>query len=131
MRALVFAPADAAFALLLLTVLVLVAVRGLMPLEAGSGFVIPGGVGVHPRGPGGVSRPAPEGRVHPHRADAGRLANGPEMDPAMAEAMVRFREDHGPYGRLSDLEWIAEMGPKRLRKIRPYLTVEEETWPTR
>lgn len=47
MRVPVFAPPDAAFALLLLTVLVLVAVRGLMPLEPGSGFVIPGGVGVY------------------------------------------------------------------------------------
>ena len=131
MRVPVFAPADAVLALLLLTVLVLVAVRGLMPMEAGSGFVMSAGMGVQPPGPGGVSPRAPEGRVHPHRADAGRLADGPEMDPAMAEAMVRFREDRGPFGRLSDLERIPEIGPKRLRKIRPYLTVEEETWPTR
>jgi len=127
----VFAPADAAFALLLLSVLVLGAVRGLMPMEAGSGFVMSAGVGVHPPGAGGVSRPAPEGRVNPNRADVRRLANVPGMDPAMAEAIVRFREDHGPFGRLSDLERIPEIGPKHLRKIRPYLSVEEETWPTR
>lgn len=107
MRVPVFAPADAAFALLLLSVLVLVAVPGLVPMEAGSGF------------------------VNPNRANARHLANVPGMDPAMAEAIVRFREDHGPFGRLSDLERIPEIGPKRLRKIRPYLTVEEETWPTR
>jgi hypothetical protein len=47
MRLPVFVPADAAFALLLLTALVLVAIRGLMPLEAGSGFVVSGGAGVH------------------------------------------------------------------------------------
>ena len=107
MRVPVFAPADAALALLLVSVLVLVAVRGLVPMEAGSG------------------------RVNPNRANAGRLANVPGMDPAMAEAIVRFREDHGPFGRLSDLERIPEIGPKHLRKIRPYLSVEEETWPTR
>lgn len=107
MRVPVFAPADAAFALLLVSVLVLVAVRGLVPMEAGSG------------------------RVNPNRANAGRLANVPGMDPAMAEAIVRFREDHGHFRRLSDLEQIPEIGPKRLRTIRPYLTVEEETWPTR
>jgi len=131
MRVPVFAPADAAFALLLLSVLVLGAVRGLMPMEAGSGFVMSAGVGVHPPGAGGVSRPAPEGRVNPNRADARRLADVPGMDPAMAEAIVRFREDDGPFGRLSDLERIPEIGPKHLRKIRPYLSVEEETWPTR
>lgn len=107
MRVPVFAPADAALALLLLSVLVLVAVWGLMPMEAGSG------------------------RVNPNRADAGRLADVPGMDPAMADAIVRFREDRSPFGRLSDLERIPEIGPKRLRKIRPYLSVEEETWPTR
>jgi len=107
MRVPVFAPADAAFALLLVSVLVLVAVRGLVPMEAGSG------------------------RVNPNRANAGRLANVPGMDPAMAEVIVRFREDHGHFRRLSDLEQIPEIGPKRLRKIRPYLSVEEETWPTR
>jgi hypothetical protein len=47
MRLPVFACADAVFSLLLLTILVLVAVRGLMLLEAGSGFVISGGVGVY------------------------------------------------------------------------------------
>ena len=131
MRVPVFAPADAALALLLLSVLILVAVWGLMPMEAGSGFVMSAGIGVHPPGPGGVSRPAPEGRVNPNRADAGRLADVPGMDPDMADAIVRFREDRSPFGRPSDLERIPEIGPKRLRKIRPYLSVEEETWPTR
>lgn len=74
MRVPVFAPADAALALLLLSVLVLIAVRGLGPMEAGSGFVI--------------SAP-------------------------------------------SDLERIPDMGSTRLREIRPYLTVEEERWPTK
>lgn len=40
MRVPVFAPADAALALLLLSVLVLIAVRDLGPMEAGSGFVV-------------------------------------------------------------------------------------------
>ena len=70
----VFAPADAALALLLLSVLVLVAVRGLGPMEAGSGFVI---------------------------------------------------------SALSDLERVPDIGSKRLREIRPYLTVEGEKWPTK
>lgn len=107
MRALVFTPADAAFALLLVSVLVLVAVRDLVPMDPGSG------------------------RLNPNRANAERLANVPGMDPAMAEAIVRFREDHGHFRRLSDLERLPEIGSKRLREIRPYLTLEEETWPTR
>ncbi|MGH7371367.1 MAG: ComEA family DNA-binding protein [Candidatus Methylomirabilales bacterium] len=107
MRVPVFAPADAALALLLVSVLVLVAVRDLAPMDPGSG------------------------RVNPNRANAERLANVPGMDPAMGEAIVRFREDHGHFRRLSDLERIPEIGSKHLRNIRPYLTVEEETWPTR
>jgi hypothetical protein len=47
MRVPVFAPADATCALLLLTLLLLVAVRCFMPSEGASGFVVSGGVGVY------------------------------------------------------------------------------------
>jgi hypothetical protein len=47
MRVPVFAPADATFASLLLTVLVLVAVRCFMPSEGESGFAVSGSVGVY------------------------------------------------------------------------------------
>lgn len=126
MRVPVFAPADVACALLLLSVLILAAAaRGLGPMEAGSGFVIPAGEDLP------VSPSATAGRVNPNRANAERLATVPGMDPAMAEAIVRFRGVHGPFRRLADLERIPGIGAKRLRAIRPYLTLEEERWPTK
>ena len=71
-------------------------------------------------------------RVNPNRADAQRLTAVPGVGPALAEAIVQFREVHGPFGRPADLREVPGIGAKRLQKMRPYLTLEEEArWSTK
>ena len=127
-----FAPADAGFAALLLLVLALLAFRGLMTVGEGSGFNVRSEDKVHSHLPSEVAAPAKNLRVNPNRADAHRLATLPGIGPALAEAIVRFREVHGPFRHLSDLQGVPGIGPKRLQKMLPHLTVREEAaWSTK
>ncbi len=132
MRLRAFAPADAGFAALLLLVLALLAFRGLMTVGEGSGFHVRSEDKVHSHLPSEVAAPVKNLRVNPNRADAHRLATLPGIGPALAEAIVRFREVHGPFRHLSDLQGVAGIGPKRLQKMLPHLTLREEAaWSTK
>lgn len=42
---------------------------------------------------------------------------------AKAASIVTYREDNGRFKSIIDLEHISGIGPKRLAKISPYLTV--------
>ena len=127
-----FAPADAAFAALLLLVLTLMAVSGRIATEEETGFAVrfqqDGGERPVPKG----SRSAKDVRVNPNQADASRLATLPGIGPAVANAIVQFRTMHGPFRDLSDLQGVPGIGPNRLKRMLPYLTLEEEViWSTR
>lgn len=57
--------------------------------------------------------------VNINSADAAtldRLLQG--IGPAKAEAIVRYRKEHGPFKRLEDLEKVKGIGPKLLEKNR-------------
>ncbi len=132
MKLRIFAPADAAFAALLLLVLTLGAVSGLIATKEEPGFAVrsqqDGGERPVTKG----SRLAKDLRVNPNRADASRLATLPGIGPALANAIVQFRTIHGPFRDLSDLKGVPGVGPNRLKRMLPYLTLEKEvTWSTR
>lgn len=127
----VFTPADAALAALLLLILTMVAWAGLLTTEGESGFVQ--SPSQAREGPGReMSRSTSDVRLNPNRAGATLLATLPGAGLTLAEAIVRFREVHGPFRSLSDLERVPGIGPSRLEKMLPYLTLgEEATWSTR
>lgn len=120
----VFAAADAALAALFLLIFTMVALSGLLTTEGEWGF----GEGSGRE----MSRLASDVRVDPNRGGASLLAAVPGADLTLAEAIVRFREVHGPFRSLWDLEGVPGIGPDRLEKMLPYLTLgEEATWSTR
>ena len=41
----------------------------------------------------------------------------------MAERIVQFREEHGPFKRVEDLLKIKGIGEKSFQKIRPYVKI--------
>lgn len=131
MRLRVFAPADATLAALLLVVLTLVVVPGLITDE-GPGFAVLSRPQAREYPVQEVSRSANDLRVNPNRVGPARLAALPGIGPALAETIVQFRETHGPFRELSDLQGVPGIGPNRLQKLLPYLTLREEaTWSTR
>ncbi|MFQ5881292.1 MAG: ComEA family DNA-binding protein [Candidatus Methylomirabilales bacterium] len=126
------APTDAAFAALLLLVLGLVALRGLLAVEEGDGFLVPSRPQARTHPVGQTVPSAVNFLVNPNRADALLLATLPGIGPVLAEAIVHFRQAHGPFHHLSDLQGVPGIGPKRLQKILPYLTLEDEAaWSTK
>lgn len=131
MRFRVLAPADAALATMLLLVLVLVAFRGAL-MEEASSFVVPSVLKPEPDLEHRASALVKSLRVNPNQADVHRLTAVPGVGEALARAIVRFREEHGTFRRLTDLREVPGIGPKRLQNMIPYLTLEEEVrWSTK
>jgi competence ComEA-like helix-hairpin-helix protein len=132
MRLRIFAPTDAAVAALLLLVLTLVAISGFVLKEEGPEFAVQLQPQARERPIQEVFRSTRDLRVNLNRAGASLLATLPGIGPALAKGIVRFRELHGPFRQISDVKGVPGIGPKRLRKVLPYLTLgEEATWSTR
>ena len=71
--------------------------------------------------------PALEGMVNINAAGAAELRLLPGVDKKTAEAIVSFRVKNGNFKTADDLGKVSGIGPKRLKKIKPYLALEGET----
>ena len=65
-------------------------------------------------------------RVRLNAATAEELERLPDIGPATARRIVDYRQAHGPFRRVEELEAVAGIGPKTIGTIRGYLTVEDE-----
>jgi competence protein ComEA len=48
----------------------------------------------------------------------------PGIGPAMAERIVAYRDEHGPFTQLEQLDEVKGIGPRTLAELRPRLTLE-------
>lgn len=55
-------------------------------------------------------------------APARELAYLPGIGPAIAENIVAYRDENGPYGEPDDLLAVSGIGQHRLEQILPYIT---------
>jgi len=46
------------------------------------------------------------------------------IGPALAKRIVEDRERNGPFAGIDDIERVRGIGPKRLEKLRPWLTIK-------
>lgn len=60
-----------------------------------------------------------------NRATAGDLEALPGIGPALAKRILEYRQSHGPFKKLEDLEQVSGIGPKKLALIKPYLVIAE------
>jgi len=70
--------------------------------------------------------------VNVNKADAAALAenlNG--VGPKIAEAIIAYREAHGPFRKVEDLLAVKGIGPKILERIRPDVRLTDEQQATR
>ena len=51
----------------------------------------------------------------------------PGIGPATADKILKMRKSYGPFKSVDDLRAIRGLGPKRLEKMRKYLTVGKAT----
>jgi competence protein ComEA len=56
-------------------------------------------------------------------ATSEELQQVPGIGPATAEKILQMRKSYGPFKSVDDLLAIRGLGPKRLEKMRKYLTV--------
>ncbi|HEV8264999.1 MAG TPA: helix-hairpin-helix domain-containing protein [Gemmatimonadales bacterium] len=69
-----------------------------------------------------LARPlAPGERIDLDRADVTEITRLPRIGPALAQRIVAWRTEHGPFGSLARFDSVPGVGPKLLEAIRPYV----------
>ena len=63
-------------------------------------------------------------RMNLNRAGARLLTQLPGIGPKKAEAVVAYREAHGAFASVADLQQVRGIGPKTVEKLAPLLFVE-------
>jgi competence protein ComEA len=56
-------------------------------------------------------------------APADSLELIPGIGPVLAERIIAFRREHGPFAAVESLEQVRGFGPAAVEKIKPYLMV--------
>ncbi|MGC4107138.1 MAG: ComEA family DNA-binding protein [Thermomicrobiales bacterium] len=78
--------------------------------------------------PSGGTPSADEPNVGPlniNTATAEQLDELPGVGEVLAARIVAYREEHGPFGSVDELEDVDGIGPSLLEKLRPLITVGE------
>jgi competence protein ComEA len=60
-----------------------------------------------------------------NRATTQDLDALPGIGPALAQRIIDHRQAHGPFKKIDDLLEVSGIGPKKLEKIKPYLSICE------
>ena len=70
-----------------------------------------------------LSRPLMPGeRIDLDHADVSEITRLPRVGPALAQRMVAWRDEHGPFGSLSRLDSVSGVGPALLKAIQPFVS---------
>lgn len=65
----------------------------------------------------------PDHPINLNTASAAQLQEVPGIGPVTAEKILKMRKSYGPFKSVDDLRAIKGIGPKRLEKMRKYLTI--------
>ncbi len=71
----------------------------------------------------GSQLPSPEGQLNLNSATARELEQLPGIGPVLAQKIIEFREQHGPFQRFEDLLQVEGIGPAKLDGLRDLLIV--------
>lgn len=70
---------------------------------------------------------APAGVVNINTADVAQLSNLPRVGAKLAQRIVDYRTEHGPFQKTTDLMQVKGVGDKMFERLSPYLAVEGKT----
>lgn len=70
-----------------------------------------------------VAKKLPAKPIDLNRATLAQLEELPGIGPARARQILEFRRKSGPFESVNDLLALSGIGPKRFKKLRPYVTV--------
>lgn len=66
-------------------------------------------------------------RVNVNTADASQLALLPRVGPSVAQKIIDFRKENGPFKSAEDLMLVQGIGEKTFQLLKPYVTTSGET----
>ena len=70
-----------------------------------------------------LSRPLlPGEKIDLDRAEVSEITRLPRVGPALAQRIVAWRTEHGPFGSLARLDSVSGVGPKLLDAILPFVS---------
>ena len=72
---------------------------------------------------GGGSAQQPGGKVNINSATAGDFENLPGIGPVLAQKIVDYRDQHGPFRSIQDLMKVSGIGQKKFDSLQAYVTV--------
>lgn len=67
--------------------------------------------------------PAPIALVNINTADAATLETLPKIGPSVAQRIIEYRQTHGPFQTIADIQKVSGIGPSIFAVIEPYITV--------
>ena len=68
--------------------------------------------------------PKLQGALNINTATVEELQMLPEIGPAIAKDIVKYRTEKGPFKSIADLDKVKGIGKKKLEAIRPYCVLE-------
>lgn len=68
-------------------------------------------------------------RIDLNRATQAQLERLPYIGPVKAQRILDYRKDHGPFGRVQELERVRGIGPKTMERLEPLLFIDGEEPP--
>jgi competence protein ComEA len=82
-----------------------------------------GEVREQPGSGGAGSGPATQGALDLNRANQSQLEELPEVGPVTAQAILAWRQEHGRFTRIEELQEVDGIGPKTYGQIAPHVRV--------
>ena len=102
--------------------------RGGAAREAEPAFTMPGPTPLAGR-PGDELIVTLETKIDLNRATAEELTALPGVGPVLAEAIVAYRDEHGPFSRVDELLQVSGFGPGTLSALRAAMGEAPEDGP--
>jgi competence protein ComEA len=93
------------------------------PLVDGEQVVVPKKGETPPAATGGGSAQQPGGKVNINSATASDFENLPGIGPVLAQKIVDYRDQHGPFRSIQDLMKVTGIGQKKFDSLSAYVTV--------
>lgn len=71
----------------------------------------------------GFNNESADEKVNINTADATQLQTLSGIGTKKAEAIIAYREEHGPFGKIEDLQEVSGIGEKTVEKLRASITI--------
>lgn len=68
--------------------------------------------------------PLSGGLININTADAAALESLPGIGPSLAQRILDYRQAHGPFARIEDIQEVSGIGPATFAKIQDLITTE-------